>query len=137
MSRRKNLVAVIPDKETRADLFRQKSQEPFVAVLDRLLGAEPTQQRLREWAHDRPDLWTGAVRNIAHLAGYSERSEVHHTGILGHIHAMSDAELLHELEAARKTYDGEASVVCENRIGVSPQTGVHSDSRLDGDEAGE
>lgn len=136
MSRRKNLVAAIPDKETRTDLFRQKSQEPFVAVLDHLLGAEPTQQRLREWAHERPDLWTGAVRNIAHLAGYSERSEVHHTGILGHIHAMSDAELLHELDAVRKSYAVDAEVICEKDIGVSSTPGVHTSSHLDGDKAG-
>lgn len=74
--------------------LRELSVEPFVKQLGQFLAAAPGREALAEFAAAKPDQWASAVKSLAGLAGYADKSEIKVAGIIGHVHAMSDAQLL-------------------------------------------
>lgn len=80
--------------EAKRDLLRQRSVEPFVALLADFLANAPTAKQIREVAARRPGEWANIVKIFAQLSGYTEKREVEHTGIIAHIAQMGDAELM-------------------------------------------
>lgn len=100
MARQTEPMLLTQSQRERIALLREKSAEPFVALLDRIMGAEPSPEALKKWASARPDAWGMLIKQIGALAGYDERRTVEHTGILGHIHKMSDTALHEALQSA-------------------------------------
>jgi len=69
------------------------SREPFGDVLEALLQARPSTERMLAWARKDPAQWANAIKIFAILNGYTEKQEpIVHKHM--HIHKMSDAELL-------------------------------------------
>lgn len=62
------------------------------------IGNRPSDAALRNFARKSPDRWAQAVAIFARLTGYTEKKQVHHTGLLAIAH-MSDAEIERELMA--------------------------------------
>lgn len=81
------------DRAEKLALIKELSLAPFQEKLAEVLGVSPTTEELKAFARKSPGDWGNLVRTLANLAGYSEKREVKHSGILGHVHAMSDAEL--------------------------------------------
>ena len=80
------------DQRAVTGALQARSQQPFVDVLARVLGAGPDPSALREFTSRHPDRWAHAVAIIAGLAGYSSGSAT--DASLGlQISRMSDAEL--------------------------------------------
>lgn len=72
------------------------SREPFRALLAELIEAKPTKDNVRIFAEKYPDRWAQAVTQVAKLAGYSERIDVHASGLAGLVQellGLSDADL--------------------------------------------
>ena len=90
-------------KERLAHSLLLTDAEPFRALLEEMIGARPTPAAVRKWAAENPDKWTQSVATLARLAGYDFKGTVahEHTHRHLHVHAMSDAELVAELEAMR------------------------------------
>lgn len=92
--------------------------DPFVDFLATLFHNRPSPEDIAKYAKRRPDTWAVMVRTFAGLAGYNEKSvELKHTGVLGHIHAMSDAQLREAAASllAGKAIDGEAVPMIEEK----------------------
>lgn len=95
---------IVSREELRENLERY-SRDPFADVLEALLQARPSTERLLQWAGEHPDKWANAIKVFASLTGYTEKTEEVHTHLHAHKHIgkMSDAELLqsmHELARA-------------------------------------
>lgn len=78
--------------------FTLLSAEPFQDVLSVFIGNRPSNAALRAFARKSPDRWAQGVAIFARLSGYTEKKQVHHTGLLAIAH-MSDAEIERELQA--------------------------------------
>lgn len=89
--------------EAKRDLLRQRSIEPFVALLAEFLANAPTAKQIREVAARRPGEWANIIKIFAQLSGYTEKREVEHTGIIAHIASMGDAELMGMLQQFTQT----------------------------------
>ncbi len=78
----------------------QLSREPFRDVLERLLGAEPSPEKVREFAEKYPDRWAQACAIFGRLGGYHEKAQVshHHTHAMIELTTLSDAELSERLQ---------------------------------------
>ena len=86
--------------------------DPFVEFLATLFDNRPSPAAIAQCAKWRPDVWATMVRTFAGLAGYNDKTvELKHTGVLGHIHAMSDAQLREAAASllAGKTIDSTAA----------------------------
>lgn len=84
--------------------FQAMSRAPFRDELARLMKIPRSPKAYRAWANRFPDRHAQAVAIYARLAGYSERIEVEHTGLLGlvaQVKAMSDSELEARYRASR------------------------------------
>src|SRR5262245_195299 len=79
--------------DTLAEL-RALSRAPFRRVLSRYLEAMPDLEALAAQAEQYPDRWAQGLAIAGRLAGYSDRTEVDHTGTIHHVHHLSDAELV-------------------------------------------
>lgn len=91
MSRGKELSAL---REKRLTELRERAVEPFVKELDKLLEVSPQVDKLTSFAEAKPLDWANMVKTFAGLAGYADRTEIKIAGILGHVHEMSDAQLI-------------------------------------------
>ncbi len=78
------------------------SRAPFRDVLERLLGAEPSLEKVREFAERYPDRWAQACAIFGRLGGYHEKAQVshHHTHAMIELTTLSDAELSERLQTA-------------------------------------
>ncbi len=78
------------------------SRAPFRDVLERLLGAEPSPEKVREFAEKYPDRWAQACAIFGRLGGYHENAQVshHHTHAMIELTQLSDAELSDRLQTA-------------------------------------
>lgn len=76
------------------------SREPFRDVLERLLGAEPSAEKVRGFAEKYPDRWAQACAIFGRLGGYHEKAQVshHHTHAMIELTQLSDAELSERLQ---------------------------------------
>ncbi len=94
--------AAIPrlDGKAVAAHIDQLSREPFRDVLERLLGAEPSPEKVREFAEKYPDRWAQACAIFGKLGGYHEKMAVDHSHTLNVVELMqlSDAELSERLQ---------------------------------------
>ncbi len=79
---------------TRLQELRERSVDPFVRQLDKLLSAAPSQETLSEFAETKPNDWASMVKTMANLSGYADRTEVKLGGVIAQISDMSDAQLI-------------------------------------------
>jgi hypothetical protein len=98
-SRRKKIEKAKLAREVLVEEIKQLSTDPFQKALAKVLAAAPSTEDLVAWAGEKPDSWANAVKTLAQLAGYSEKTIIQHQGIVEHFHTMSDAEL--EIEAMK------------------------------------
>lgn len=81
-------------REKRLNELRERAVEPFVKELDKLLEASPAPDKLTTYAENKPLDWANMVKVFAGLSGYADRTEIKLAGIVGHIHEMSDAQIV-------------------------------------------
>ena len=109
----KKPVTQLPARDDPAflDMIRERSTDVFLKPLNRFMDNGPSDEAIKTWARINPDGWARAVSTMARLAGWSEKSEVthKHRGVVAHLHAMSDAELL----AAARDSVGSFSIVID------------------------
>lgn len=75
--------------DIRAQL-RRYDRGPFMDLLAAWLECAPTPEDIIELAAKKPELWVSALGGLAKMAGFTEKSEVAHTHVIGR---MSDHEL--------------------------------------------
>lgn len=128
MARRKTEATLLTAVQlSRLELLRQRSVEPFIELLERVISAEPSHADIQAWAASRPGDWANMVKTVANLAGYADTKEVKHSGILAHIHAMSDAELL---EAARTLGTSGTGELLNGKPSASEDKPIATQARL-------
>jgi len=91
-------------KATAADVrakLQRFNREPFLDVLEKILGAAPTIQSIQAFANKYPDRWAQALTIVSKLYGFHEKLEIDQN-VHVHVHEMSDADLMHKLEDMRK-----------------------------------
>lgn len=74
------------------------SRAPFRAILARMLGAEPTPEKVREFAEKWPDRWAQLCSIFGKLAGYSDKLEIDGSLAIA-VSRLSDADLLSRIAA--------------------------------------
>lgn len=76
------------------------SRQPFMDLLADFIGAAPSLDNIKEFAAMHPDKWASALRSLATIAGYSEKTESKVDHYI-HIAELSDADLLQQLQQKR------------------------------------
>lgn len=80
----------------RADELREHLRTynltPFLDVLEDWLRHAPTGPAIDKLANTMPHLWAGSLIQLARMAGFTERREIHHTGQID-LRDVSDVEL--------------------------------------------
>lgn len=90
------------DEAARQRMIAGLDRSIFRPKLAKLLGIEPTEEALQEFANKAPDRYWQAVTQAAKLAGFTERQEITGNFSLQHrLDAMSDAEFFAYVEAQR------------------------------------
>jgi ABC-type nitrate/sulfonate/bicarbonate transport system substrate-binding protein len=85
-------------REQLRDSLAQYSREPFGDVLEALLQARPSTERLMQWAKEDPAQWANAIKIFSLLNGYTEKTESISIHKHLHLHKLSDAELIQETQ---------------------------------------
>ena len=118
-----------PERELLLEQLRERSTEIFIEPLTRLLNNGPKAKDIEGWAKLNPGDWARALSVLGRLAGWSEKSEVvhKHRGVVGHIHAMSDAELIIEARNSLGSYAVLAGQPCVQNTGPELENVAHSD----------
>ena len=106
LQRERNIVS----RDELRDNIARLSRDPFGDVLEALLQARPSTERLLAWAAEHPDRWANAIKVFAHLKGYTERSEVVSTNFYMQISRMSDAEVLQCLSDIQQGGNAEMAI---------------------------
>src|SRR4051812_45426109 len=88
---------IVSREELRSSL-EQFSRDPFTDVLQAMLQARPSLERLVQWSGEDPLKWANAVKIFAILGGYTEKTETLHLHDHRHIHKASDAQLLQMMQ---------------------------------------
>ena len=76
------------------------TRTPFRNILAEFLECAPTPEAIRHFANASPDKWAIALKAVATLYGYTEKTEVTHD-IRISVSRMSDAELLQRASELR------------------------------------
>ena len=115
------------------DMMRERSIDLFLDPLKTLMVHGPKPAAIAAWAQNNPGDWARTLSVMARLAGWSEKSEVlhKHKGVIGHIHAMSDAELLAEARNSLGSFDVLAIENAPQKACIEAETVPYSSS-LDG-----
>lgn len=115
---------------TRIELHSQLqafSREPFLNLLEEVIGAKPTQTELANWARRSPDRWAHAIEIFSKLSGFTEKREVTHNFLVS-VMQMGDAEVRQAL------YDLEQEEYSLSPEGAQPV--LISDSRSEAQKKG-
>jgi len=70
--------------------LKQYDRTPFHDLLAEFLECAPTADAIQKFANKYPDRWAGAMRQIAQMAGFTEKREL---AINLNVHEMSDSQL--------------------------------------------
>lgn len=82
---------IIRADELRTHL-RSYNLTPFLDVLEEWLRNAPTDQAIHRLAETMPHLWAGSMIQLARMAGFTEKREIHHSGHID-LREVSDTEL--------------------------------------------
>lgn len=117
--------------------LKRLSRDPFRDLLTRWLVNGPTAEQIAAQAAKYPDRWAQGAAILGRLAGFTERTEVEHSGEVHHVHHLSDAEL----DARIAAMDRAKATVIEHPAQETLRAlvdGGHTDRRIgDTDSSGE
>lgn len=116
------------DREQLLELLKERSHDIFLPTLKKYLENGPTAKNVSDWAKDNPGDWASSLAKLGRLAGWAEKNEVvhRHRGVIGHIHAMSDAELIVQARQSLGSYAVIAGEPCAKSTGPEPDDVVIS-----------
>ncbi len=89
-------------KEVIRTHIKNRSREPFKAVLTNVLSAAPTESAIKSWARSKPDKWGQLVNTMSRLCEYTEKTEGDTQNIYIQINSMPDSVLRHQIEETRR-----------------------------------
>lgn len=76
--------------------IQNKQRDHFEELLQRLVGAEPTQAEIKKWAKENPASYYKSLKTASQLAGYKDNADVINNTLI-QIGSMSDMALEAEL----------------------------------------
>ena len=100
----------IVSRDELRDNIARLSRDPFGDILEALLQARPSTERLLMWAAEHPDRWANAIKVFATLNGYTERTEAITTNFHVAIGRMSDAEVMQCLYDIKQGANAEMTI---------------------------
>lgn len=72
--------------------IQNKQRDHFESLLQRLVGAEPTQAEIKKWAKENPASYYKSLKTASTLAGYKDGADTTNNYLI-QIGAMSDMQL--------------------------------------------
>ena len=119
-------LAIVPREELRESI-QLYHRDAFGDVLAELLDCRPERQVMYDMAQTYPLRWGHLVKIFAMLAGYTEKTESIQRSISYHLHQMSDAELLTELQKSLRTDPSLLTLLKDSNPPSAPQGEVPPD----------
>jgi len=78
-------------------MLQQYDRRPFLDLLAEWLLCSPDPEDIQKFANKYPDRYAGAMRQIAQVAGFTEKKEID-VGVNLNIHLLSDSQLEDKLK---------------------------------------
>ena len=89
-----------------ARALSERSREPFIEELKRVLEAAPSDQALRKFAARHPDRWSQIVSTMARLSGYTDKTESLSLNFFMDLRSKSDMEIEQALREEMERIQG-------------------------------